>query len=168
MDLSFLASIKPLQYLVVFGGIALLILLLGKLSKKGLFSFQGKGVKIGGFWQDLERRIIRQQLQYVTASIEEFFSEIERKSTWNEWKAKYTAEKVKDVFESAISFNHISKDHVYTSVKCKEVWSQIQTIGMDDPYYRSTEFKSLIYSFVEKTIADMVDIREYNLEQNSK
>lgn len=164
MDLGFLASIQPLQYIVVFGGIAFLIWLLARLSKKGIFQFQGKGLKIG-YWQDLERTIIRQQLQYVNAAIEETFSEIKKTKTWNEWKSRYVAERVKDIFQECVIYNHIGKGRTYIQVKCKAVWAGIQEIGMEDEYYRSNEFKSLIYNFVEKTIEDLVSIREYNLEQ---
>ena len=165
MDLSFLANIKPLQYLVVFGGIALLILLLGKLSKSGILSFNGKGLKIGK-WQDLERTIIRQQVQFVAAASEECFSELKRTKSWDEWKALYIAERVKDVFQEMIVYNHISRDCSYVLVKKKSVWAAIQENNMQDPYYRSEEFKNLIYNWVEKTIDDLVSIREFYLSTN--
>jgi len=147
------------QQIFAFGVVAVvLILLIAHYSKKGLFSFKGKGFSVG---QDTERLIIRQQMQYIAAAVDEAMTEIERTDTWNVWKAKYTAERVVDVLQRAVSFNHISCDKSYVLVKKLEVWSEIQKSDLIDPYYSSDEFKQLVYNWVEEAIRDLVDIRKF-------
>lgn len=133
---------------------------LAYLSKKGLFSFQGKGLQFGR-GQDLERTIIRRQLEYVDAAVEEAFTEIEHTDTWEEWKSRFVAEKVKDCLQRTISFNHISNEKSYVSVKKLEVWAAIQSIGMTHQYYKSQEFKDLVYKWVEDTLEDLLSIRKH-------
>lgn len=166
MSLDFLSNMQIGSIVAIFTGVFLLICLVGYLSKKGLLSFSGKGLSVGGKWQTLERTIIRQQMQYVAAAIEECFSETKREKTWNEWKSRYVAERVKDVLEEAISYNHISSNASYIKVKQKSVWAAIQENSMESPYYKSEEFKSLIYNWVEKTLTDLIAIREFYIEQN--
>lgn len=133
---------------------------LAYLSKKGLFSFKAKGLQFGR-GQDLERLILRQQLQYIDAAVEEAMTEIVKKDTWNNWKSKYTAEVVKDCLQRMVSFNHLSMDRSYVLVKQLEVWACIQKNDMVDPYYSSDEFKQLIYRWTEDCIKDLLDIRKY-------
>lgn len=147
------------QQIFAFGIVAVvLILLIAHYSKKGLFSFKGKGFNVG---QDTERLIIRQQMQYIAAAVDEAMAEIEKKETWNVWKAKYTAERVVDVLQRAVSFNHLSTEHAYVLVKQLEVWSEIQKSDLTDPYYCSDEFKQIVYRWVEDAIKDLVDIRKF-------
>lgn len=129
------------------------------LVKKGIFKFNGKGLAVGG--QELERRIIRRQLEYVDASVEEAFAEIEHTETWNEWKSRFVAEKVKDTLQRTISFNHICTEKTYVNVKKLEIWASIQSVGMSHPYYKSQEFKDLVYRWVEETIGDLLEIRKH-------
>lgn len=133
---------------------------LAYLSKKGLFSFQGKGLQFGR-GQDLERLILRQQLLYIDAAVEEAMTEIVKKETWNSWKAKYTAELVKDCIQNRCSVNHLSMDRSFILVMQLQVWSAIQKNEMVDPYYSSDEFKQLIYRWAEGCIKDLLDIRKY-------
>lgn len=147
------------QQIFAFGIVAaVLILLIAHYSRKGLFSFKGKGFSVG---QDTERLILRQQLQYVDAAVEEAMTEIEKKDTWNNWKAKYTSELVKDCLQKMVSFNHLSMDKSYVLVKQLEVWACIQKNEMVDPYYSSEEFKQIIYRWVEDAIKDLLDIRKF-------
>lgn len=140
-------------------GLIALVIVLAMLAKKGLVSLNIKGIKVGT--QDTERTIIRQQLAYVDAAVVEVLSEIPKKSSWNEWKSRCTAADVKDILQTTIAYNHISDNRSYVLVKEKAIWSAIQKNEMEDKYYKSEEFKQLVYNWVEKTIEDLLDIRKF-------
>ena len=139
----------------------ILILLLSKLSKKGIFSFHGKGFNIG---QDLERRIIRQQLEYVDATVEEALAEV-RRDDCDIWQMKYTAERVKDVLQNTVTLNHINSEKSYIQTKQLAVWSEILKTGIKHEYYSSDDFKQLVFNWTKETIGDLLEIRKY-LENN--
>lgn len=157
MDLSWLGT-AGLGNIIVIGVIALFVILL---IRTGYITFKGKGFNIGKV-RDLERIIIRRQLEYVDAAVEEMLTETPKKPTWDEWKSKYNAERVKDILQQAITLNHISTDRSYVSVKQLAVWSELQKSNMKDAYYRSDEFKQLVYRWVEDVIKCLLEIREYN------
>lgn len=148
---------------LVIGGLVVLVLVIAFLSKKGLVSLNLKGIKVGS--QDTERTIIRQQLSYVDAAVVEILSEIPRKSSWNEWKSRCTAADVKDILQTTIAYNHISDNRSYVLVKEKAIWSAIQKNDMEDEYYKSEEFKQLVYNWVEGVILDLLDIRKFYEER---
>jgi len=156
VDLGWLANINWISLVVIFIGVIGIIALLGYMANKGLIAWNGK-LRVGSM--DLERNIVRLQLTYLEAAVEEFYQEIERKSTWNEWKSKCVAHACKDVLERAISYNHITTDDSYVLIKQKEVWSAIQSLEMEHKYYKSEEFKKIIYGWVFKVIKDLLDIR---------
>lgn len=139
-------------------GFIVVIVLLAILSSLGLVSFKGNRLSIG--IADKERNIVRMQLKFVNASIEEMFARIIHKDSWNEWKSKCVAGQVKDVFESAIMLNHITCDSQYVLTIQSEVWAAIQKNYMIDPYYKSEEFEKLIKDFTRYVIENIYAIRQ--------
>lgn len=146
---------------IIIGVIVLLILaFLYYISKKGFFSLDLKGIKIGA--RDKERYILRQQMNYVNSSVLEMFSSVKRTKTWDNWKSKCVAADVKDVFEMVVCFNHINLNDSYIRTVQKEVWHAIQQNSMIDPYYKGSEFKQLVYDWTKDVIVDLLQIRREN------
>lgn len=130
------------------------------LAKKGIFNIDIKGIKLGA--SNKERYILRQQFIYISSSISEIFNEIKRTKTWDLWKSKCVCGEVKDVFESIIVFNHISLKDSYITTVQKSIWCAIQKNNMIDQYYKSEEFKHLIYDWCKECIEQLLKIREEN------
>lgn len=143
-------------YIII--AVLLLVGFFSFLAKKGLFNLDIKGIKLGA--SEKERNVVRLQLRFVNAAIEEKFNEIKRTQTWNEWKSKCVCGDVKDIFENAIMLNHITTDDVYVRTIQSEVWSAIIRNNMEDPYYRSEEFSKTIKDFAKYVIENIYEIRK--------
>lgn len=161
MDLSWLGNANWIN-LVILAFIIIVGLLM---ASKGLISFRSKSFTIGKA-RDSERLIIRRQLEYVDSSVEEALTEVQRTKDWENWKAKYAAERVKDVLQSAITFNHISRDPSYVNIKQLAIWAEIQRIVEHEEYYSCDEFKVLVYNWVKQVVEDLLSIREYCMKEN--
>lgn len=135
-----------------------IILLLSFLSKKGIFSFNAYGLKVGT--ADKEREIMRRQLEYTANAIQEFLEFIPKCENYNAYRAKYAAEKVFDEVVTWISFNHIRTDDFYVSCKQTIVWNILQGIGQND-IYKTDTFKKSCNEITERIIKQLVEIREY-------
>lgn len=154
---TILTSSNAVTSIVAF---IIVIVLLAILSSLGLISFKGNKLSIG--IADKERNIVRMQLKFVNAAIEEMFARIIHKDSWNEWKSKCVAGQVKDVFESAIMLNHITTDSTYVLTIQSEVWAAIQKNYMIDPYYKSEEFEKLIKDFTRYVVENIYAIRQHH------
>lgn len=159
-----LAALSPLQIGMYLIGIVVILLLVYHLASKGGVYYKGKGLQIGA-GQEKERMILRRQMEYVIASVNEAMTEIGTREGEDEWKRKFISEKVIDVLNDAISFNHVSTDRSYILLKQLCVWSEIQKTGIEIGYYKSDEFKSLVYKWVEDAIKDILEIRKFLEEQ---
>lgn len=155
MDGIFTLSVPQI---VSFGIVAVvLICLIAFLTKKGLFAFKGKGFEVG--IRDEERTIVRRQLEYAKASATEIFASLPRKETWQEWKSLYVKELVLNVIEQAVFLNKISTADTYLTVRKVEVWQTIQSQHMDNEYYRSDEFKKIVFDWLDSLFVFLLKIR---------
>lgn len=156
MDKIFTLSV---QQIAAFGlVVVVLICLVAFLVKKGLLSFKGSGFEVG--IRDEERTIVRRQLEYAKASASEIFASLPRKETWQDWKSLYVKELVLNVIEQAVFLNKISTDDTYTGVRKLEVWQTIQSQNMEDEYYRSDEFKKIVFDWLDQLFRFLLRIRE--------
>lgn len=155
MDGVFTLSV---QQIAAFGVVAVvLIVLVAFLAKKGLLSFKGKGFEVG--IRDEERTIVRRQLEYARASAVEIFNTIPRKESWQEWKSLYVKELVLNVIEQAVFLNKISTADTYIAVRKLEVWQAMQSQSMDDEYYRSDDFKKIVFNWLDQLFSFLLKIR---------
>ena len=148
------------NFLQVVLGIAVLVILLSFLVKKGLISFKGKGLKVGHSDEE-ERTIIRTQIQWCEADVESMLREIVNNSfeaNGNIYKACYTAEKVLDELVKIVIFNHISLEPQYIKLKQDLIWSTVSKIN-PEPVWDKLE--PLIRERVEKAIRNLYEIRQY-------
>ena len=143
----------------IFFFITLIILII--LVKKGIISFKGKGLTVGNNDErDIERTIIRSQIQYVKSAVSDFYDDIPDFPNRDEWRLKYICERIVSVFTDIISFNHISKEKIYTEMKQSEIWAVIINNTAAD-IMTSDEFKNVVYAKTEEILDKLISIREY-------
>ena len=143
----------------IFFFITLIILII--LVKKGIISFKGKGLTVGNNDErDIERTIIRSQIQYVKSAVSDFYDDIPDFPGRDEWRHKYICEKIISVFTDIISFNHISKEKIYTEMKQTSIWAVIINNTAAD-IMTSDEFKDVVYAKTEEILDKLITIREY-------
>ena len=143
----------------IFFFITLIILII--LVKKGIISFKGKGLTVGNNDErDIERTIIRSQIQYVKSAVSDFYDDIPDFPNRYEWRLKYICERIISVFTDIISFNHISKEKIYTEMKHASIWAVIINNTAAD-IMTSDEFKNVVYAKTEEILDKLISIREY-------
>ena len=143
----------------IFFFITLITLII--LVKKGIISFKGKGLTVGNNDErDIERTIIRSQIQYVKSAVSDFYDDIPDFPNRDEWRLKYICERIISVFTDIISFNHISKEKIYTEMKQASIWAVIINNTAAD-IMTSDEFKNVVYAKTEEILDKLISIREY-------
>ena len=144
----------------IFFFITLITLII--LVKKGIISFKGKGLTVGNneTERDIERTIIRSQIQYVKSAVSDFYDDIPDFPNRDEWRLKYICERIISVFTDIISFNHISKEKIYTEMKQASIWAVIINNTAAD-IMTSDEFKDVVYAKTAEILDKLISIRDY-------
>lgn len=146
-------------------GICALVILLAILAKKGLISFKGKGLKVGNSdSMEIERNIIRSQMQYVKSAVSDFYDDIPNFEGRDEWRLRFICEKIVSIFMDIISLNHISREKIYTEMKQASVWAVIIN-NTSSNIITSDDFKSVVYTKTAEILDKLVSIREYYKEE---
>ena len=140
----------------------LLIVIIAILAKKGIISFKGKGLTVGNVndERDIERTIIRSQIQYVKSAVSDFYDDIPDFPNRDEWRLRFICEKIVSVFTDIISFNHISKEKIYTEMKQATIWAVIIN-NTTASIMTSDEFKDVVYTKTAEILDKLITIREY-------
>lgn len=140
----------------------LLVVIIAILAKKGIFSFNGFGLKIdnGDDERDIERTIIRSQIQYVKSAVSDFYDDIPNFEGRDEYRLRFICEKIISVFTDIISFNHISREKIYREMKQASVWAVIINNTTAD-IMTSDEFKDVVYTKTAEMLDKLIEIREY-------
>ena len=148
----------PLTLLFAAGLIICIIVMI----KKGIISFKGKGLTVGNSndERDIERTIIRSQIQYVKSAVSDFYDDIPDFPNRDEWRLKYICERIVSVFTDFISFNHISKEKIYVQMKQASIWEVIIN-NTAASIMTSDEFKDVVYAKTEEILDKLIEIREY-------
>ena len=148
----------PLTLLFAAGLIICIIVMI----KKGTISFKGKGLTVGNSndERDIERTIIRSQIQYVKSAVSDFYDDIPDFPERDEWRLKYICEKIVSVFTDIISFNHISKEKIYTEMKQASIWEVIIN-NTAASIMTSDDFKDVVYTKTAEILDKLISIREY-------
>ena len=142
--------------------VVLLVIIIAILAKKGIVSFKGKGLTVGNGndERDIERTIIRSQIQYVKSAVSDFYDDIPNFEGRDEWRLKYICERIISVFTNIISFNHISREKIYTEMKQSEIWAVIINNTASE-IMTSDEFKNVVYAKTAEILDKLISIREY-------
>lgn len=142
-------------------GIGALIILFAILVKKGLISFKGHGLKVGHSDEE-ERTIIRTQIQWCEADCKDMLRELTKTlpecAGMNEYKAKYTIEKVLDYLVQIVIFNHITLEPQYIKLKQDLIWSVVSEVN-PEPMWDKLE--PIVKDRVAAAIKNLYEIRMY-------
>lgn len=159
---TFLASDNFLKAVL---GIAALVVLFSVLVKKRLISFKGKGLKVGHSDEE-ERTIIRTQIQWCEADCKDMLRELTKTlpecTEMNEYKAKYTVEKVLDCLVQIVIFNHITLEPQYIKLKQDLIWSVVSEVN-PEPMWDKLE--PIVKDRVAVAIKNLYEIRTYYSKQ---
>lgn len=156
---SILTSSNAIPIIII---VVLLVVIIAILAKKGIVSFKGKGLTVGNGndERDIERTIIRSQIQYVKSAVSDFYDDIPDFPNRDEWRLKYICERIISVFTNIISFNHISREKIYTEMKQSEIWAVIINNTASE-IMTSDEFKNVVYTKTAEILDKLISIREY-------
>ena len=156
---SVLTSSNAIPIIII---VVLLVIIIAILAKKGIVSFKGKGLTVGNGndERDIERTIIRSQIQYVKSAVSDFYDDIPDFPNRDEWRLKYICERIISVFTNIISFNHISREKIYTEMKQSEIWAVIINNTAAE-IMTSDEFKNVVYAKTAEILDKLISIREY-------
>ena len=156
---SVLTSSNAIPIIII---VVLLVVIIAILAKKGIVSFKGKGLTVGNGndERDIERTIIRSQIQYVKSAVSDFYDDIPNFEGRDEWRLKYICERIISVFTNIISFNHISREKIYTEMKQSEIWAVIINNTASE-IMTSDEFKNVVYAKTAEILDKLISIREY-------
>lgn len=156
---NILTSANANQIIVM---VLLLAFILAIGIKKGIISFNGHGLSVG--IRENEAKIRRQQTEYLNMIADGTIRDLPKKFQEGNsyYRSKYVIGKFKDIFETAIMYNHITDDEEYISLKQEIAYSMIMKVTEDD-YFRTPEFHKYLNELVEKIIKRFVKIRKtYN------
>lgn len=126
-------------------------------AKFNLISISGKFLRVGVI-KDNERRILREQINYMSAVIDAEVRSLPMDQL-DFYRTKYVLSKVKDFFEQMIIFNHITDSAVYIESKQLQLYSMVYNLT-ENPVFKSDEMKQHIYQLCEDMIKKVLSIRK--------
>lgn len=130
--------------------------------RRGNISFNRFGLQVGKT-RESELRIVREQLQYMEQILNGTLSKVpeELRTGDNFYKAKYWWSKLGDFLEGLIVYNHLTYDETYIKLKQEGAYNLMLTvIDSENEYWKSPEFRGLIYNTMKDLICDLVKVRE--------
>lgn len=144
--------------LIVIALIAVLIVVLIYMSKKGGFSIHTNFMSLGG--ADREREVIRHQVDTAHAQI---LLAMEELGVADDWHTKYIFERVYDKVVEWIMFNHITTHTLYVESKFMEVYNLCVMLGMVQ--IRENDNKDKLKKWVKDLVEQLLHIRKYYTEK---
>ena len=140
------------------------VFILMKMSKAGLISFKGKGLRIGS--DEKELTIIRNQTQwaylYVMSRKGKLIDEDSTEIT--QLRCEKILEKVYDKIIEWITFNHINSSNTYVEIKQSEVKCLVYSLIMSEEF-KTPEFEQRMNGWVKEVILNLINIRKEYSQQ---
>ena len=96
---------------VVLCFLGFLAIVIWLLSKSGVLKINTNTFQLGG--SDIERNIIRQQLDYCLLHLQGLEANLPKPDGYNEYLGQLIVEKIYDEFVNWVTFNHINKSEAY-------------------------------------------------------
>lgn len=144
-------AVPVLFFFIVF------ILILAFLGKKGILSFDVKGIKLGS--SETERTIIRQQSEWTKLYCDSMEPRLPHPEGYDIWKSRYILECVYDEIMTWITYNHITTNESYVEIKQNKLVFLINSLTTKDDFH-AKEFNDLVKSETKFIIQKLVQIRE--------
>lgn len=157
-----LTSANAWMFLLFLG---FMIFVLIKMSKSGLISFRGKGLRIGS--DETERTIIREQSKWAYLFIMAIKGKVlsEDDSEEQNDRCELILEKVFDKVIDWVNYNHISSNNSYIEIKQGEIKNLVYSQNRLDDIYKTPEFAKRMDDWVRELILNLIQIRKEYLQQ---
>lgn len=133
------------------------VIIFAVLGKKGILSFDIKGVKLNS--REMERTIIRQQSEWAKLYCDGMEAKIPHPEGYNIWRSRYILECVYDEIMTWVTYNHITTNESYIEIKQNKLIFLINSLT-EKKEYHSEEFNSMIKKETKFIIEKLVQIRE--------
>ena len=148
---------------LLFLGFAIFILV--KMSKLGLLSFKGKGLRIGS--DETERTIIREQSKWAYLFIMAIKGKVldENATDAQNDRCELILEKVFDKVIDWINYNHISSNNSYVEIKQGEIKNLVYSQNNLDDNFKTPEFEVRMDEWVKELILNLIQIRKEYSQQ---
>ena len=137
--------------------LVVILIILGILGKKGILSFDIKGIKLSS--REIERTIIRQQSEWAKLYCDSMEPRLPHPEGYDIWKSKYILECVYDEILTWITYNHITTNDSYIEIKQNKLIFLITSLTVKKDY-QSEEFNDIIRKETKFIISKLVQIRE--------
>ena len=131
--------------------------ILGILGKKGILSFDIKGVKLSS--REIERTIIRQQSEWAKLYCDSIEPNLPHPPGYDIWKSRYILERVYDEIMTWITYNHITTNESYIEIKQNKLVFLINSLTIKEDFH-SDEFNDFVKKETKFIISKLVQIRE--------
>lgn len=137
--------------------IMILVIWFSVMAKNGFFRICIKGLKIGS--EELERKIIRQQSDWVKLYLDGMEARLPHPEGYDTWRSKYILERIYDEILTWITYNHISTDEIYIGIKQNRVINLVNSLTIKKEY-QTDEFNKIIKDEMVFVITKLVEIRK--------
>ena len=141
------------------------IFVIVKMSKSGLISFKGKGLRIGS--DETERIIIREQSKWAHLFIMAIKGKVlteDATKAQNE-RAELILYKVYVKVIDWINYNHISPNNIYVEIKQGEIKNLVYSQDNLDDDYKTPEFAIRMDGWVRELILNLIQVRKEYMQQ---
>lgn len=157
-----LTSANAWMFLLFLG---FMIFVLVKMSKSGLISFRGKGLRIGS--DETERTVIREQSKWAYLFIMAIKGKVLSEDVSEEQndRCELILEKVFDKVIDWVNYNHISSNNSYIEIKQGEIKNLVYSQNRLDDIYKTPEFARRMDDWVRELILNLIQIRKEYLQQ---
>lgn len=129
--------------------------LLFYMVKKGMLSFKGKGVTLGG--AESESKIRNMQQIYAKSLFESTISDLPKECDY--YHKRFVISQCLDEVERMIRENHITSDDCYIETEFQVIYD-IVILNTSTDYFRSDEFKKYLRDLIIKLVKQLENIRK--------
>jgi len=129
--------------------------LLFYMVKRGLLSFKGKGVTLGG--ADSEAKIRNMQQLYAKSLFEGTVADLPKDCEY--YHKRFVISQCLDEVERMIRENHITDDDTYIETEYQIIYSIVLKYTTID-YFRQDDFKEYLRNLVDKLVKQLAKIRK--------
>ena len=153
---EFISSPNSWMFLL-FGLFVLFVLVV--MSKNGLISFKGKGLRIGS--DEKELTIVRNQTQWAYLFVMSLKGKLiyEDDAELTKVLCENVLERVYDKIVEWITFNHINASNSYIEIKQSEIKCLVYSLVMSQQF-KTKEFEVRMNNWVQEIILNLINIRK--------
>lgn len=129
--------------------------------RKGWFSFQKNGVRIGIDTISASTRIKSLQWDYLQAETEIALRKLPKEYLEDSriWRTHYVVGKYRDVLQLSIMNNNITDDEEYIESKQRLTYAEILKVT-EDEFFRTEKFEEFLDALTRKIILQFVKIKK--------